>query len=286
MFESYAALIVDLKNSRSYSHEERNLIQHFIDETIHVLNRIYYDNIVRDVDFSAGDEIQGLFKSSDAAYTYYRMLSMLLHPIKTRAGIGVGSWDVQLENKGTTGQDGRAYHNARFAIENADEIEGYPILIYSESSADMMINTVIGAAASITAKQTVNQNQIMLITELLFPIYSSCTYSLEFNAPHQIQPLLQRKHDLDHRIEEVAKPLPLDHVAPDAIVAISPINALETSEDFSFLITNGKKRGIPTALSKLLGIRRQTIEKTLKAGNIFTARNMAIAAIKDMNYTR
>ena len=78
MFESYAALIVDLKNSRSYSHEEWNLIQHFIDETIHVLNRIYYDNIVRDVDFSAGDEIQGLFKSSDAAYTYYRMLSMLL----------------------------------------------------------------------------------------------------------------------------------------------------------------------------------------------------------------
>ena len=284
MLESYAALIVDLKNSRSYSHEDRNLIHYFIAETIQVLNRIYHDNIVREVDFSAGDEIQGLFRSPDAAYTYYRILSMLLHPIKTRAGIGVGSWDVQLEHKGTTGQDGRAYHNARFAIENADEIEGYPILIYSESPTDMMTNTVIGAAASITAKQTVNQNQIMLITELMFPIYSSCTYSLELNNLHQIPPLLQRKNDFDHRIEEIAKPLPLDHVTSNTIEVISPINALEMSEDFSFFITNGKKRGIPTALSKLLGMRRQTIEKTLKAGNIFTARNMAIAAIKDMNY--
>jgi len=286
MLESYAALIVDLKNSRSYSHEDRNLIQHFIDETIHLLNRIYHDSIVRDVDFSAGDEIQGLFRSPDAAYTYYRMLSMLLHPIKTRTGIGVGSWDVQLENKGTTGQDGRAYHNARFAIENADEIEGYPILIYSESPTDMMTNTVIGAAASITAKQTVNQNQIMLITELLFPIYGSCTCFSDVNDLHQIQPLLQRKNDFDHRIEEIAKHLPLDHITSSVMEAISPINALETSEDFSFFITNGKKRGIPTALSKHLGIRRQTIEKTLKAGNIFTARNMAIAAIKDMNYIR
>ena len=30
----------------------------------------------------------------------------------------------------------------------------------------------------------------------------------------------------------------------------------------------------------------ESLEKTLKAGNIFTARNMAIAAIKDMNYIR
>lgn len=286
MRQNYAALIIDLKKSRSYSPETRNLIQYFIEEIIHKLNCIYHNDIIRDVDFSAGDEIQGLFRSPEAAYIYYRMVSMWLHPIKTRAGIGVGSWDVQLENKGTTGQDGRAYHNARFAIKHADEIEGYPVLIYSESRTDIMINTVIGAAASIMTKQTVNQNHVMLITELLFPIYSDYTCSLSLNDLNEILPLLWHKNDFDHRIEKVSKDLPLDHIDPNVMDILGPINALEAGEDDSFFITNGRQRGIPTKLANILGVSRQSVEKTLKTGNIFTARNMAIAAIKDMNNIR
>ena len=110
MSQDYAALIIDLKKSRSYTKEDRNHIQYYIMDVIHLLNRLYRRELVREVDFSAGDEVQGLFSSPEAAYLYYRMLSMWLHPVEIRAGIGVGGWDVQLDSKGTTGQDGPAYH--------------------------------------------------------------------------------------------------------------------------------------------------------------------------------
>ena len=173
MSQDYAALIIDLKKSRSYTKEDRNHIQYYIMDVIHLLNRLYHRELVREVDFSAGDEVQGLFSSPEAAYLYYRMLSMWLHPVEIRAGIGVGDWDVQLDSKGTTGQDGPAYHKARYAIKHADDSEGYPVLFCSGSHSDVTINTIIGGAASIMAKQSVYQNQIMLITELLFPI---CNY--------------------------------------------------------------------------------------------------------------
>ena len=109
MSQDYAALIIDLKKSRSYTKEDRNHIQYYIMDVIHLLNRLYRRELVREVDFSAGDEVQGLFSSPEAAYLYYRMLSMWLHPVEIRAGIGVGGWDVQLDSKGTTGQDGPAF---------------------------------------------------------------------------------------------------------------------------------------------------------------------------------
>ena len=45
-----------------------------------------------DVIFSAGDEIQGLFYSSEAAYLYFRLFNMLIYPVEVGAGIGVGEW--------------------------------------------------------------------------------------------------------------------------------------------------------------------------------------------------
>lgn len=277
MPQKYAALIIDLKKSRAYSPADRNSIQRFILDIIDALNVLYRGNMLREVDFSAGDEIQGLFKTPEAAYLYYRMFSMWLHPIRMRAGIGVGTWDVQLEGKGTTGQDGRAYHNARHAIEQAEDIEGYPILFYSESAGDILINTVIGAAASIMSRQSAAQNQIMLMTELLFPI---CTEPPGDGA--ELFSLLRRKSGFDHEAEGIAKPLPLDRLIPGSIGEICPIHAGEAYEENRFYITGGRQRGIPTRLAGILDISRQSVEKTLKSGSIFAARNMAIAAIHEM----
>lgn len=193
MPRDYTALIVDMKKSRGYAIEDRNYIQHYIMDVIHLLNQLYRQELVREVDFSAGDEIQGLFSSPEAAYLYYRMLSMWLHPVEIRAGIGVGSWDVQLDSKGTTGQDGPAYHNARYAIKNTDDSEGYPILFFSGSRTDITINTIIGGVASIMAKQSVNQNQIMLITELLFPICNYHFRAYDYGTFHDVERSLHGK---------------------------------------------------------------------------------------------
>ena len=47
-------------------------------------------------------------------------------------------------------------------------------------------------------------------------------------------------------------------------------------------ITEGKKRGLSTQISKLLGVSRQSIEKAVKTGNIYELRNITIAILKAM----
>lgn len=287
MSQNYAVLIIDLKKSRGYTKEDRNYIQHYIMDVIPLLNNLYRRELVRNVDFSAGDEVQGLFSSPEAAYLYYRMLSMWLHPIEIRAGIGVGDWDVQIDSKGTTGQDGPAYHKARYAIQHADDSEGYPILFLSGSHSDLTINIIIGGAASIMAKQSVYQNQIMLITELLFPICNYYVRDYDYVIPHDVERFLHKKSMLAREMGKIMRPLPFDRLKYGFAEIIDPINAEDIREETKFYITSGKLRGIPTKLASIMeDISRQTIEKTIKAGNIYTARNMAIAAINEMTNIR
>ena len=287
MSTTYAALIIDLQKSRSYANQDRYYIQYHIMDVLNFLNKIFHPDILRDVDFSAGDEIQGLFRAPEIAYLYYRLFSMFLSPVGCRAGIGVGGWDIQIDSKGTTGQDGPAYHNARRAIDNTDEADGYPILFYSGSYSDITINTIIGGAASIMAKQSPHQSQIMLLTELLFPI---CNYSVDMYecvTSNEIIHLLQSKSRLDHEFARLYdRFFPFDRISADSIVQFSPTSTVEMNGDAAFFITSGRKRGIPTKLSSILNISRQTLEKTLKTGNVFTARNMSITALIEMTNAR
>jgi len=54
-------------------------------------------------------------------------------------------------------------------------------------------------------------------------------------------------------------------------------------EKENFYITEGKKRGLSTQISKLLGVSRQSTEKAIKTGNIYDLRNLTIATLKAMD---
>lgn len=257
MSQKYAVLMIDLKKSRGYERESRNNIQGFISDVIRRLNRLYQGNFARELDFSAGGEVQGLFSNPEAAYLCYRVLSMWLHPIKIRSGIGVGTWDVQLESRGTTWQDGTVYHRARRAIENADSSEGYPVLLLSDSFSDFTINTIIGATASIMENQSVAQNQIMLIAELLFPLCShhvQPSRSMDFEDMNYI---LYEKCAIAHMLENNVRPFPLDRLHDD-VTALAKNFTLVNCEDVRktsiFYVIGGKQRGIPTKLAGIIHV--------------------------------
>ena len=111
--------MIDVKNSRSYSIQDRNSIQNSILKSINILNKIFKNSIEKEVEFSAGDEIQGLFLSPQSAYLYYRLFSMLIFPIEIHSGIGFGTWDIKVDGASSTAQDGTVYHYARNAIDEA-----------------------------------------------------------------------------------------------------------------------------------------------------------------------
>lgn len=283
MKELYSSLIIDIVKSKSYSIENRNQIQQLLSNTIDVLNQLFCDQMIRPVDFSAGDEIQGLFASPGSAYMYYRLVSLILHPVKIRAGIGTGSWDIQLADKGTTGQDGTVYHYARHAIKNTDAGEGYPVLMFTNTYSDRIINAVIGSASAIAATQSTYQNHLMLLLEFMFPVMADLEQYLPHSLPSFVADLLRRKSEFNHIFERIDKELPLDR-ANYLLNYTSHFN--DAHKEDTFFITSGRQRGASIILADILGISRQSIDKTIKASNIFTARNMAIAAIQELHHKR
>ena len=278
----YAALIVDIKSSRTYDNEFRNDMQSFLYDTISILNDVFRESLQKQVEFSAGDEMQGLFSSAEAAYLYFRWLNMLASPIRLRAGIGVGTWNVVLEKAGTTAQDGPAYHNARYAIDTVKSIDGYSILLYSGGSEDLIINSTINTSTLIINKDSEHQVLLMILTEIMYPIYVDNIFNLEklymleyaIKNRYYFNSIRHNGHVSNRTYEYIINSHDYAHV-------ISPV-FVEWTDDM-FYVTNGKTRGIATNLSNILNIKRQSIDYSVRASNLYEARNSAIITIKMMN---
>ncbi len=279
--KNYTALIIDLKKSRSYSIEDRNSIQNYIITVIQHLNTVFSHTTAREVEFSGGDEVQGLFISPEAAYLYFRMFNMLVSPIEVRAGIGVGEWNVKIEQASTTAQDGPVYYNARHAIENVKDAMGHPVLLYSGNKNDVFLNAIINTSFMLTSNHSQYQNELMLLSELLYPI--DFHQVIDYSKMSLISELIALKNRLNyytHKKSGSVKKYPLDKIEHMNLIA-SPIDAL--NDDSSFYVSSGKKRGMTTQLSEILNISRQSIDKTFKTANIYEVRNATIAALKFMD---
>lgn len=279
---NYTALIIDLKKSRSYSVEDRNSIQNFIIAVIQQLNSVFSHTVACAVEFSAGDEVQGLFISPEAAYLYFRMFSMLISPVEIRAGIGVGEWNVKIEHASSTAQDGPAYHNARHAIENVKDALGYSVLLYSGNDNDIFLNAVINTSFVLTRNHSEYQNELMLLSELLYPIDSRQV--IDYSKVNLISELVKLKNKLNYytyyKKSRSVNKYPFDKIEYLSLESV-PVDA--TNDDSTFYISSGKKRGMTKQLSEILNISRQSIEKTFKTASIYEARNSTIVALKFMD---
>jgi len=295
--QRYAALIIDLEKSRSYSIEERVAIQQYFIKSISCLNKIFSKALEKEVEFSAGDEVQGLFRYPEAAYLYLRMLSMIIFPVKIRAGIGMGDWDVKIEDASTTAQDGTVYHNARYAINNVKSATGCSVLFCSGQELDLYVNSLINTSFALTNNLSKYQSELMLLLELLYPIdycetldYKKVRQILDFVIDYKkildsVKPgsraadmSMVRSNSKPNRID------PFEKLKYSVLYENFTSIPIDVMYDISTLfVSGGKKRGMSKQLSELLNISRQSIEKTIKAANFYEIRNLTIAAIKFMD---
>ena len=286
MESQYAALIIDLKGSRKFDDETRNEIQRYWNDIRKVLNEIFRGTMEFEVDFSGGDQIQGLFYTTEAAYLYYRLFSMCTHPLQTHGGIGIGSCNIRLDDEDTGSQAGIAYYRAREASDMADADMGYPILLNSgRIDRDRIINSLIGMAALTALRHTAHQNQIMLLSELLYPIAGGGVRMDRDAFLENSHRLIRLKNGFDQKFERSKKKgLPLEALMkkdgnPFAGATIRKAAKIKNPTNF---VTEGKGWGIPKTLEEVLGIKYQSINTTLKAADIFNIRNLSIAALEEM----
>lgn len=258
----YVPMIVDIVDSKNLSSTDRKKLQIQLIEYIDCLNQIFAQHLRFEVTFSAGDELQGLFHHLVGGLMYVRLLELLIHPIKLRAGFGVGEITVLIEDGTTNQQDGPAYHMARQALSEIYDSEFHRYKVLGELSDQPFINHLINVSSGYIGNQTLVQNRLLLAMEVAYPF--------QFNSPEHLRldfsklpAMVNYKFEEDYHLE-VVDPIEID------VPHQEPIE--KTIAKF----------GATTKLSAMLSYNRQAADSAIKRGEVFRIRNLDYVALQYM----
>lgn len=279
----YTAFIVDIVNSKMLSAEDRKEAQVFIKESLEILNLVFRVSLEFEVIFSAGDELQGLFKDPVSAFMYYRLLKMILAPLQIRCGMGVGELNVKMTMGTSAEQDGPAYYNAREAILTAHKISGTASIFHSDNENDIYVNTLFNCANLLLQEQSENQSRIYLLTECLNPLFNSD--SMELSELRQIcQAILNQR-----QVQYFSERGNLSQSTVQQIFDFEAVNVFsEALLKNKILLESTVKRGLSAKISNITNTSRQNIDDIIKSANIAAIRNIDLTTILFLrrNYSR
>lgn len=282
---SYTALIIDIVDSKKLSKNEREHLQLFIKDSLGALNNIFRPSLVFEVIFSAGDEVQGLFKTPSAAYLYLRLLKLILAPLQLRSGLGVGDWDIRIPNGTSTEQDGSAYHNARSAISDAHNKNDSNILLKADHANDIYINTLINVSSLLENNQSYYQSQILLLIELMIPIFDPD--AMDESSFTQTHSLLRSKTKYDFYTQSIKnQPESIMNLLNNIPLTFEPFYVFaQENAEYKLILPSTIKRGLSTKIAAISQTSRQNIDNVIKTGNIAEIRNLNATALMLINQT-
>lgn len=279
LMNKYVSLIMDIEKSKTYDVSDRNEMQHYMDKCIKNLNSLFDEEMQCEVIFSAGDELQGLFNNVVTALLYFRMLEMLMKPVKIRAGIGIGDWTVKMEKGLSTQQDGPAYHKARQAIKEVHSMQLQNIRICSDED-DALANHLINASLPLKRQQIYMQNIVQVLIELLFPFvpvdfnlnkYDSVkeltAIKFEYRLGSKNGGLYSRRNIVMEQeylnLNEIPDPLPI-YIEGEIVDAESTII----------------KKNTAMSISEILQCSRQNVDSIMRRGNAYKIRELDYVALQ------
>jgi SatD family (SatD) len=243
----YAAMIIDMINSRKLEHNRRIQAQKNLKKYSEFLNKIFSESMKYKVVFSSGDSVQGLFYHPIHALHYFQFLKHLMEPIKLRSGIGIGELTVDLEGMDSNMQDGPAYYYAQEVIEELKENGGY-VKINSNSSHDQYINAYLQILELLENDLTEKRKAVGILMDLLFPVK-------EIRDDEGIyQELLEDVFNHHELIKDL--------VVIDTQTFLREIGVHHTT------------KSLPTYLSLLTNTTRQNNEQLIKKGKLNEIKNL------------
>lgn len=284
--EEYASLIIDIRKSRSYKMDVRNMIQKHILNCTRVLNHVLADQIAFKVDFSAGDELQGLFKNVVSAVMYARLMEILVNPVEIRAGIGIGEWNVRIPAGGSMRQDGPAYHMARKGIEEVYKRQTERFRIRSAGDVDQMGNYLINASMKLLQDQTCFQNEVQFMNEVMYPFVLTSKQEQGMNRyGAEMLKYLQEFHrsvkgQPKEAADESGDKIKLFSKQMAGLLKVQRTICIDgRSEDGEKMLESQK---FTASVAAIAGKTRQNSEKLIKRGNVMIIRNMDYMALQQL----
>lgn len=281
----YVSLIMDVEKSRTYSIVDRKELQDFLLVCVDKLNELFEKDMKFKVTFSAGDELQGLFYDVTSAFMYFRLLEMLIKPVKLRAGIGVGWLTVEIEKGLSTMQDGPVYYYAKEAISDVYKRQFQNLNIYSGNrEVDLFANHLANAAITLKRQQVYMQNIVLVMLELLCPFlkeksikadFEIARYLLEIKFNYRIG---KRKSNSEYlREDKYRTKINFSKVDYNWFVNLNTIKIngnLENAEDYII------KKNTDTIIADILGCSRQNVNSIIQRGGANKIRELDYIALQ------
>ena len=260
----YAALIFDVIESRKF--KDRFVLQSYLKTAVEICNTLFASTLCKPVMFSAGDEMQGLFHSAQAAYRYFAFFSRLAYPVQLRCGIGFGELDVFSADWMTTELDGPAYHRAREAIALCHERQEQPIIFTAARDSDRFANGLIGSylllVQAMKPKTTILYNYAEFLDSHLVPQWKDLVVGIQALEAH----LIQQQHMCKNTIPSYK---PSFSITLDESCFEEP-----DSVDEDALIRQSWKRALNGRIAQALGIRRQYVDSVVRTNNFAQLRTI------------
>lgn len=153
---SYCAVIGDINRSRSIP--DRARVQRKFRSAIEKINAEYRDSIAARFLVTLGDEFQGLLLRPDVSYDVVRRFEDLMKPVRFAFGVGVGTLSTPLR-KEALGMDGKAFHRARRALDEAKH-RNRTVFYILESDQDAAINAIVALMDVQWQRLTSRQKQV------------------------------------------------------------------------------------------------------------------------------
>lgn len=282
----YAALILDLEKSKRYSNAMRNDIQQSLVKTADFLNGVFEKDILKELRFSGGDELQGLFRNPASAFLCLRMLWRVFHEIKFHAGIGIGEWTTIVENRDTYYQDGPVYHQARKAVELAKKESDCTAVIVSKTEYDPILNAMLNSCYRLIQGASSYQNELAILLECRYPIPQDYPLNLNVMAefPEMAKSIYRENTASYTRIQNaISKGMETGKSNTNSPIQklSEPIKAYtdtsHSSDDILFQYSH--PYGAASELSGYTGLTRQAVDNGLRKGDVYTERSIALAII-------
>lgn len=267
----YAALMFDIVESRHY--QDRYDIQNTLMNAVNYLNRLYREDIKKDVISSAGDEFQGLFFNLQSTFLYIRKLQLLIYPIKVRCGIGYGEIKYDVEGWASSAFDGEAYYLARDAINQVSKKKNDAIFFNTKSTFDKYLNMLCFSSVEIKNRQSQVARWIELLADIILPIkkvdedLSFYDFILEMRHRIIISEQWNKVYGKTRHIEPL-------HTNFHFLFDIK--GEFSSKEDCYNNLFVGEfwRHGMSTVLSEAMKTSRQNIDRYVSLGKIKDSRTM------------
>ena len=264
-------LTVDMKHSKGYGAEERRALQDYLIDVAELLNRVFAASLEKELRFSGGDELQGLFRDLGGAVLCFRLLRRAVFPLPLHAGFGLGDWTVNVPERDTFYQDGPAFHLAREAVEQAKgDTDRDAVVRSGDEGRDAAANAMLNAALRLTERNTAHQNELAVLLECLYPLDPGGV--LDGAALVQLPTLMLERYGIafyEKRVLQAQKP-PVMAMAADRDRA-----APQSAEPCA-----AHPRGAATAVAQAAHLTRQAVDTALRSANVYHERALILSMIE------